>query len=41
MMPKLCSIKENWDVETRKISFGNRPMPSKIGNHPSSSSVKL
>jgi hypothetical protein len=41
MMPILCSINENLDVETRKISFGNRLMPNKIGNHPSSSSVKL
>jgi hypothetical protein len=40
-MPILCSINENWDVETRKTSFDSRLMPNKIGNHPALSNVKL
>jgi len=31
MMPILCSINENWDVETRKIAFGNSLCLIKLG----------
>ena len=32
MMSIMCSINENWDVETSKMSFDSGPMPNKIGN---------
>jgi hypothetical protein len=41
MVPILCSVNKNWVVESRKIFLDNRPMPNKIGNHPSLNSVKL